>query len=184
MGGAAYVFCLLGWFWSAILYFPALKLMLDKFAPYYPDVARESNLSMQVGGTNVVFALGGIVITLAMIGLTIYILAKFPITLAKAGKKIVHNPAEIIAPLITKHKHQKDTPKQRRIIAYRLTMLFKILLITLPPTLTIFSQLIDQPLDINISVIISSSLSAVAGMFFVLQMLLANIWHLDRSEVW
>lgn len=184
MGGTAYVFCLLGWFWSTILYLPYLQSILDKFESYYPDAVKETGVPIQSSETNVTLAIVGMVITITMICLTIFILARIPITLAKAGRKITHEPAEIIAPLVTRYQHKKNSSKRQRIIAYRLTMAFKILLITLPVILTISSQLVDQPLDITISIIISSSLGTVAGIFFVIQMLLANLWKLDRKELW
>lgn len=183
-GGMAYFVCLLGWFWSTILYLPTLKILLEQFMSYYPKAASETNVPIQTGEPNEIVALIGIIVTLVMIALTIYILIKLPFTIAKTGKKITHEPAEMIAPLVNRYQHKKDTPKQRRILVYRLTMIFKILLVTLPVALTLLSQLIDQPIEIDISLAMSSALGAVASTFFAMQMLAANAWKLDRKSLW
>ncbi|MGB2787446.1 MAG: hypothetical protein WBB94_03635 [Candidatus Saccharimonadaceae bacterium] len=184
LGGVAYFFCLLGWFWSTILYLPTLKVLLEQFMSYYPRATSETKVPIQTGEPNELVALVGIIVTLVMIALTIYVLIKLPLTIAKAGKKITHEPAEMIAPLVAKHQHKKDTPKQRRIIAYRLTLIFKVVLVTFPVILTVFSQLIDQLLEISVSLAMSSALGTVAGTFFAVQMLVANAWKLDRKSLW
>lgn len=183
-GGIGYLACILGWFWSTILYLPTLKGLLERFMSYYPQSPDEITTPITSSEPNNIIALIGIVVTIIMIAITAFILIKLPITIAKAGKNITHKPAEIIAPLVSKYQHKKDTPRRRRIIAYRLTTIFKVMLVIMPVILTACSQLVDLPIDIAISLTISSGLGVVAGVSFAMQMLVANAWKLDRKELW
>ena len=120
-----------------------------------------------------------------MLLLTVYIVYKTPITIAKTGEKIVHSTAENIAPIVLHARHKKDTKSNHKIISIRLVIFIKIILIIIPVILSFTSQYIDsKQIDIYIAVYVSLWLACFSILSFAAQYIFAKLLSVKKQDLY
>lgn len=124
-------------------------------------------------------------VVFSMIALTIYILVKIPISIAKTGNVITHKAAETITPVVARAQHKKDTKSFRAKLTPRLVTAAKLLLVIVPLVVTVASGLLEkQSIDYTIAIVIGGGLASFSVIFFVIQYVLAGLLRIKSSELW
>jgi hypothetical protein len=181
LGALAYLFCLLQWVWTAVLFLPGImrsdfmKQFLQK--PVTPPPVTSQAVDAPVAG--IIFMA---IFVVLMIVATLYIIIKIPSVVGKTGSKITHKTTDLTLPIVT---HHKELPAKKRLqLTARLLFIVKILLCVIP-----FGMLyVEDTTNIDISRDVVFIIGAVAALcsivLFCLQAAGAKLLHTDYKQVW
>lgn len=180
-GTFGYIFCILLWGWTGVVYLPTLlendtvtRLLLppESNDVITPPVSTESSP---------VIAVVAIGVTIAVVILTIVVLLRAPITIAKTGKTVTMRAADSALPLIT---HGKPLPlaKKKR-LTVQLVKLVKLLIVLLPLFALLPGLIIELSLPFDIVILTSSVLALIAIFWFSLQYIIARLLAVEPSQL-
>ena len=125
------------------------------------------------------------IVTVLMILITIYVLVKLPVTIAKTSKKIIHKTSESVTPILISSQHIKDTKSNRTFITAKVILVFKVLFILTPVLLTTISRSVEKlPIDYSIAAVIGFGLACFSVAFFIIQYSLARLLRVKLSNIW
>lgn len=125
-----------------------------------------------------------IVILIAMLALTAYLLFKIPSTIVKTSKKIVFEAAEKAVPLVLQAQHKKETKKNRIKLTPRLVLIFKAILTMAPLILTFLSQFVEnKSISFDIAMIVGIWLAAICVVNFILQYVCGRLLKLRLQDL-
>lgn len=126
-----------------------------------------------------------VVVTVFMVGITIYALVKLPMNVAKTGGKIVQTATSTVAPIIIKAQHKKDTKKNRMKVVPKVLLAIKALLVLIPTIATMLSFLLAElPISHSVALIIGIGLACIGVSFFAFQYLFAAVFRIKATELW
>jgi hypothetical protein len=132
-------------------------------------------------------AIIAVLVTIAFIGLSIYMFIKIPKTIVKTGNKVVHTSAETVAPVVMRIQHIDEParhPKKLKFLTGRLVIIMKMVIIIIPLTISLCAQLAGQTtVDFNIVVNASLWLAGLAIVFFVVQYSLAKVLSVKQEDL-
>ena len=130
-GSLGYLSVLFQWVWRVIIVFYSV-FFLDQPSWLMPVAVPENQQSptMNVDVDPQIGIAIAVVVTLIMIGATLYAIYLLPNTVGKKSAELTHRTAELVVPAITQHK--KTTAKQRNWLTFRVVTVAKLLLILLP----------------------------------------------------
>lgn len=173
------------WLWLAVIYsniiLSAASYFLPKSDNSEPIKSAITAGSSQPGVFVMVF---GALVTITMMVLAIYVIIKIPSTLAKTSKKVVHEAADNIAPIVLKFQKKPETKRRRIKLTFKLIVIMKSVLALLPLILTLFYHASDdQCLDYSIAIYISIWLAAISVVLFVIQYLLIYTLKVKKDEI-
>jgi hypothetical protein len=135
-------------------------------------------------GTSLPMIITTAVITVFMIGLSLYIIIKIPSTLIKASKKVVQTATENATPLLLHAQNKKDTKKNRIKLTPLLTMIMKIILVFIPVIFSFMSQYLEkQTIDFYIAIFVGILLACFSLLFFVFQYLIAELLMVKKQDI-
>lgn len=183
VGSVGYLFCFLQWFWVVMLYFSVIQSI--PLAPPETDKQAEQLPSFTLTLPDPVEATIVGIVVVVMIVLTLYILVKIPMSIAKTSNAVVHSAAKAMTPVVIKAQHKKDTKKFRVKITTRLILVIKSLLVIIPMALTAVSGLLErQSIDYSIAIIIGGGLACLSLGGFIIQYTLARLLRVKSSVLW
>ena len=123
LGTLFYLSCLLQWMWAVLPYMPGIIRFTEMFRS--PMGASAPAQEVAASGPPSLFLLViALAATAIIIGLTLYILIKFPVTVAKSAQKITQNASARIVPIITHHAKLPD--KKRKLLTARVAAYIKL----------------------------------------------------------
>lgn len=183
-GAFGYLFCFLQWLWVTMLYFTVIQsVLLLLFPP--PSEQAQQPPSLVFTPPSQLELIIVIIVVVLMVLLTIYVLIKMPLTIAKAGRKTVHKTTEKVVPLAIKAQRKKDTKKLREWLSVKIVFVLKVLLVGIPAILAVGSWLLEEPpIDYVITVVIAGGLAGLSVIFFAAQYLLAALFRIKLSNLW
>lgn len=127
----------------------------------------------------------GLLIVVAMVGLTIYVFLKTPMVIAKTSKKIVNKTTDTATPFILHVQKKKDTKKNRQKLSVNLIIGIKLVLVIAPLLAVSLSPLlVEAYLDTAVALVASVSLASLSLACFVIQYVLMFVLKLDRKYFW
>ena len=110
-GAIGYFFNSLQWLWVVLLY-SSLITGLAKIMEQEPSSHVVKTSPVIDMSSSIPMMIITAIIVIVMSVLTIYILIKIPSSLIKASKKVVHEAAENVAPIVLKAQNKKDNKTQ------------------------------------------------------------------------
>ncbi|HUC96812.1 MAG TPA: hypothetical protein VMR16_04080 [Candidatus Saccharimonadales bacterium] len=183
-GAFGYFFCSLLWFWAVILYFSVIKAFALFFSPTVNNNVTKSATAISPG-PGLLPIIVVFIVTAIMVLVTLYVIIKMPSTLAKVSKKIVHEAADGITPLVLRVQHKKDIKKNHIKLTSGLVIIMKIVLIFTPVVLTFASKFLEQQIfNFYIALYISLWLAGCSAIFFIFQYLFANLLSVKMKDLW
>jgi hypothetical protein len=184
-GVSGYLFCLLQWFWAVMLYFSVIQSTTLFISPDAGNRQIEQTSDFTLTLPDPLKWIVFVVVTIAMVALTVYVLIKMPMNIIKNSNKAVHKAAETVAPMVMKVQHKKDTKKSRIKLTARLILGIKVLLVVLPLAFTLASGLLEkQYVDYSVASIIGYGLAFLSVGGFALQYLLSRLFRVKMQELW
>jgi hypothetical protein len=183
-GAFGYFFCSLQWLWVIMLNFSLIKALILLISPNVDNQAAKPLVIFDLGPSPLSMIVAA-TITIIMVALTIYILIKMPSTIVKTSKKVVHETADNVTPLVLKIQHKKDTRRNYIKLTPRIILVIKTILIIAPVILTFTSQSMEnQMIDSSVAVYVSFGLACFSAMSFMLQYILAKLLLIKRQDIW
>lgn len=182
LGTLFYLSCLLQWAWAILPYMPGI-VEFTKLFHASPEPPVESVQAIPASGPpSMTLLIVACVITAAIIGLTLYVLAKLPTAVAKSGQKITQRASNFIVPAITHHAQLPLKKRQRltaRVIAY-----LKLTVCIIPIILSACTYFFKTELGYDITMIIAAALGIGTLLLLSAHLLVAK-WLKVRSEtIW
>lgn len=176
-GALGYIFCLILWAWTGILYVPVLleNEQIERiFIPPPDEPTTASQAPTMPSSMAIAFA---VVITAIILVATIIVALRAPKVIAHSGKAVTTKAAASALPLIT--KGQKLSPAKKQRLTAGLVKLTKLLLVILPVAIGFFGVFIELPLPFDLSILVSSILAICALFWFSAQYITARLLSIN-----
>lgn len=188
-GGFGYLSLSLQWVWVIILQISFIKGLVVLVAPGIdttpppPSPAVEPSVSTSGGSPEALVVLG-VIVTIAIIILSVYILTKIPSTVVKTSHKVVQETAEHVAPAILRVQHVESTPVKVKGLTFKLVIIIKSLLIVVGAALPLTSQFAAEPVvEFSAAVYVGLALASATIFFFGMQYILVRVLSVKRQDI-
>jgi hypothetical protein len=186
-GGLGYLFCSLQWLAAILIYSSFIKAVLSSFSPAATKpvpIAPIMPITIDLA-SNVPLMIVSVIITLAVVVLSIYVFVKIPSTIVKTSKNVVHEVAETAAPVVLRIQHVQDTKQNHKKVTLRITIVIKALAIVVPLVLSFCSQFTtNQALSFDVAMYLSILFAGLAVISFVVQYSLAGLLSVKHQDIW
>lgn len=179
-GTLGYISALIQWSWAGlILIYPILITRPDFLFPKATSLPPET-IEIEPAFTPIMLVIAAVV-TVVILAITAITLVRLPKTIGKRGATLTQNAARSALPVITHHR--KISKKERKQLSYRVILLLKVAIVTLPLIAIIFASSIDH---ITPTVIWSVMLFCTAWSlaYFVIQQVIAKLARVDTDMLW
>lgn len=184
-GAFGYLSCAMQWLWAIALNFILIKALASLISPT-PNRPIINKAPVVANSSPDIFVIVfGIIITVTIVLLTIYILIKIPSTIVKTSKNVVHKTAENITPIVLQVQHKKDSKRNRIKLSFRIILFIKAMLVVIPLIFSFTSQFTEkQMIDFHISIQLGLWLAGFSVIFFAFQYILANLLLVKKQDLW
>lgn len=183
VGGLGYFSAVIQWAWLALLYGPSLienKTFRDFFLPHQTNQPIQASVfaTSQPSPILVGFAL---VLTAIILVVTLVILIRFPLSLAKAGKKSTQTAAHFILPTIV---HHRPLPQKReRILTAKIIIWVKFVGSVAPFVLLFGGMFMSLKIPFELFIIVGAVLAINSLVWFTLEYYLAKWFYIPLHKV-
>lgn len=183
-GALGYIFCALLWLLAVVAYSQVLMSALRSVTPQSQPLPLPPVQPDDPTINPFAFIIMSAV-TVAVIALSIYILIRTPIVIARGGKKVVASTAQASAPIAMKVAHVKDTPPARQKFVFRISAVIKIVLVIMP-LLGVFGSwfLLEHVIEYSVAIYAGVALAVVSIVWFTIQYALARAFGLTNKQLW
>ncbi|MNH58576.1 hypothetical protein D3C85_1114510 [compost metagenome] len=180
-GTLFYLSCLLQWMWATLPYMPGIVRLAEilQGPKNTPAPIQETTTS---GPPSLLLLIIALVATAIVIGLTLYVLIKFPVTVAKSAQKMTQNASARIVPIVT--HHAKLPEKKRRRLTARIVVYLKLTICVLPVILCACTYFFETELGYGITMIIAAVLGLGSLLLLSAQLLIARWLKVKSSAIW
>lgn len=180
-GTLFYLSCLLQWMWATLPYMPGIVRLAEMFqGPTGTPVPAQEVVAS--GPPSLFLLIIGLATTAIVIGLTLYILVKFPVTVAKSAQKMTQNASARIVPIVT---HRAKLPeKKRRQLTARIVVYLKLTICVLPVILCACTYFFETELEYALTMIIAAVLGLGSLLLLSAQLLIARWLKVKSSTIW
>lgn len=164
----AYMACLLQWFWAMVLYLPLIRQtnIMELFVTT-PSEPRQI-VATTPAEPSILMMIIVVLVTVILIGLTIYALAKTPGAIRKAGNTATNTTAKkVVIPAITGKKH--ISKKKLSVLTLKIEFMIKLALVVVAFIISSFAYLSPIPLEYRVILVTSGGLALLSLVFFVLE---------------
>lgn len=180
-GTLFYLSCLLQWMWATLPYMPGIVRLAEMLqgpkdapAPIQEVAASEP--------PSLLLLIIAVVATTIIIGLTLYVLIKFPVTVAKSAQKMTQNASARIVPIVTHHARLPE--KKRRRLTARIVVYLKLIICVLPVILCACTYFFETELGYGITMAIAAVLGLGSFLLLTAQLLIARWLKVKSSAIW
>jgi len=171
-GTLGYLSCLFQWLFVALLYLPLLLDNEQIKGFLLPEPTKDSAPIVAAGAPSPLLIGFAIIFTVFMLGLTIFLLLRAPITIARTGKTATTKTAGAIVPLVV---HHPLSPAKKRRLTTQLVKAVKLALILLPFALAFISLVVSTTLPFDIIMFGSAVLTIGSLLWFSAQYICARL---------
>lgn len=179
-GTLGYFSVLLQWTWTLlILCYPLLTA--DHSALFPPHPVQPVHATNQVAAPSPIGILAAVIVTAFILTLTIIVLSKLPKAIGKRGAQITHRTANVVIPIMVRHKTLSKAKRKR--LSYRIILVLKLLSIVLPVIGLFFTHPIGT---LTGSIIWAAGLYCAAWsiFYFAIQLGVGFVSKASSSEIW
>lgn len=182
-GAFGYIFTAILWLSSLIIYSEFIKSLLKVEQPVQKPITQPT-VVIDIA-SNQPLMIAGVIFTIAVVVLSIYVFIKIPSTTVKTTKQAVHKTAEAITPVVLQVQHIKSTPAKRKKVMFNTTIALKVLIIIIPLILAVCSSYIpDRLFDVSTALTISLWPASFALLFFLLQYITGRLLSVKSQDIW
>lgn len=168
--------------WAILPYMPGI-IEFTKLFQATPEVPAEPlQVASASGPPSMLSLIIACAITAIIIGLTLYVLAKLPTTVAKSGQKITQRASDFIVPAIT--HHAKLPAKKRQRLTARVVVYLKLALCAAPIILSGCTYFIKTELGYDITMVVAATLGVGTLLLLGAQLLCAKWLKVRSDAIW
>jgi hypothetical protein len=184
-GALGYLACATQWLWGVLLYSNGLQSYLTSITPKVEKPVVHYSASAVDVNTSLLFLVFGAIVTIIIIGLSIYFVVKTPSAIVKTATHVVHHTAETITPAILHMEHKKDTPTNHKKVAVIIKLILKAMLVVIPFVGSVLSSYTAMPLFSHSTVLYSSAgLLVITVVLFTVQYLVGIALKVNKKTLW
>lgn len=184
-GALGYLACATQWLWGVLLYSNGLQSYLTSVTPKVEKPVVHYSVSVVDANTSLLFLIFGAIVTIIIIGLSIYFVVRTPSVIVKTATQVVHRTTETITPAILHMEHKKDTPTNHKKTAAIIKLTLKAILIVIPFVGSVISSYTAMPLFSHTTVLYSSAgLLVVTLALFTIQYLVGIALKVNKKALW
>ncbi len=181
-GALAYITLVIQWVLSLLVYAPLLEALIPQSEPTPTPVVASPVVSEEP--SMFIFFVAAF-ITIAVLVLTLVVLARIPLTIARTGKKTVATGSSALTDAYLKVTHKKPTKRLRLTIQPRAAIILKLLALLLPIGFAYGTTFVDDPgIDPTLAVFLAAFLADVVVVCFVAQYSLAYALKVPLKALW
>ena len=180
----AYLILAIQWMFAVVVYLPFIASLLpERTAEPSTTSVPEPIFTAPNEGSVLSFFIIALVMII-MIGLTVYILAKIPSTIARTGRKAVKNSSAAVTHAYAKVTHQKETKRLRLQLEHRVVVAIKIFLLAAPVALAYGVYLLpESELAPEMVIYLSAFLAQIVLLLFAAQYTLAYLFSIKKTDL-
>jgi len=180
-GTLFYLSCLLQWTWATLPYMPGIIRLVEVLQgpEDAPVPIQEAAIS---GPPSLLLLIIAFAATAIVIGLTLYVLIKFPVTVARSAQKITQNTSARIVPIVTHHAKLPEKKRQR--LAARIIVYLKLIICVLPVILCACTYFFETELGYGLTMIIAAVLGLGSLLLLSAQLLIARWLKVKSNAIW
>jgi hypothetical protein len=180
-GTLFYLSCLLQWMWATLPYMPGIVRLAEMLQGQNDTPAPVHEITAS-GPPSFFLLVIAITATIIIIGLTLYVMIKFPVTVAKSAQKMTQNASARIVPIVT--HHAKLPEKKRRLLTARVAAYLKLAACILPVILCACTYFFETELGYSITMAIAA-IFGIGSLLLLSAQLLSARWLKVKSEtIW
>lgn len=178
-GTLAYCSVVLQWLWAFLV--TGYPLMMDSSYWTEPAVIDTPPEPIALGMPDPIIAVITAIAVLAVLGVSVYMVAALPKRIGKTGQAVTQKAASAIVPIITEHR--KISEKKQRKLTVRTALAIKLTLIMIP---LVTPYLIPGLTSIAPDVLAVLGLLGVATslLLFGIQYLVAHVMRIPPTQLW
>jgi len=185
-GSVGYLACVFQWLWAILLYFSLIEGYAKSITPA-SEVHNTSPVSspINISSPDILQVLVVLAITVVMVAITIYIIIKMPSIVSNTSRKIVHQAADNIAPVVMQAQKKPFSKRNQQKLSSKIIIFLKVLLVFAPVIASIFSKLLDkQIMEFYLVMIVTFWLASFSIVFFSAQYLFSWLFKVRNQDVW
>jgi hypothetical protein len=180
-GTLFYLSCLLQWMWATLPYMPGIVRLVEILQGPEDTPAPMQEVATS-GPPSLLLLIIAFAATAIVIGLTLYVLIKFPVTVAKSAQKMTQNASAHIVPIVT---HRAKLPeKKRRQLTARIVVYLKLAICIFPVILCACTYFFETKLGYGITMIIAAVLGLGSLLLLGAQLLIARWLKVKSNAIW
>jgi len=181
----AYLNIAVQWVFSLVLFAPLLIALSAMWEAAPSDQAAFTNPIQIQGEPNIA---GFIFITIVvglMIALTVYFVAKVPLTIVRASRKVVSEGSDALSRAVLRAQHKKVTKKARMQLGPRMKLTIKTIAVLTPVALAPVSLLVpDVTLDYLVVLFVAAGLGGISMSLVLAQLLAGRLLSVNPRDLW
>lgn len=181
-GALFYGVIIIQWLWSLIAYLPYIITFLDQMQAPIEKTTTPVVATTTSGPPSLILLIIGGVVTLGVIGITIWILIKLPASIGKAGHKATRQASEYIVPVITRHAPLSASKKQR--LTARVIIDLKLAVAIAPTIVAACSYFIATTVPHEVTMLIAAVLGIASLVLLSTQTFVARWLKVPLRSVW
>lgn len=179
-GALGYLSAFFQWVWALLLLLYPL-LLEDSSILQPPEHSQPSLPPLIPLELSPLLTLLAVIIVVLLLVATVITIIRLPASVGKGGRQLTHSTAAVITPTLPRYK--SATKQQRQRLSYRVVLVLKLLIVTLPLAALFFvsAQVALSGQAIWLVGVLSAALSCV---YFGLQQLIAWLGKVPSKKLW
>lgn len=181
LGGLGYLSVILQWLWAGMIVLPVL-LKNDTVRLFLlPQHTSHPAPSVTTGSLSLLSLFVAIVVTAIVVLVSVVILIRLPLMIAKTSHKAVAKTSNFVLPVVTHHK--RLTPAKKRRLRTEIIVGLKLTACVAPLLLLGVSFFIPPPLAIELVFVVGLWLALSSLVWFGLEYLVAKLLKLPLGDI-
>ncbi len=181
LGTLFYLSCLLQWMWATLPYLPGIVRLAEILRRPVNTPAPTQEITSS-GPPSLLLLIIAFAATAAIIGVTLYVLIKFPVAIAKSGQKMTQRASSFIVPAITHHTKLPEKKRQR--LTARVIVYIKLGVCVVPIILSACTYFLEVEIGYDIIMIVAATLAIGTLLLLGAQLSFAKWLKVKSSKIW
>lgn len=181
LGGLGYLSVILQWLWAGMIVLPVV-LKNDTVRMFLlPQHTSHPAPSATTSGLSPLLLFVAIMVTALVVLVSVVILIRLPLALAKTSHKAVAKTSNFVLPVVTHHK--RLTPAKKRRLRAEIIVGLKLAACLAPLLLLGISFFITPPLAVGLVFVVGLWLALSSLLWFGLEYLMAKLLKLPLGDI-
>ena len=182
-GALFYLAVIMQWLWSLVAYLPYIITFLNGMqTPIEPSAEPVVSTVATSGPPSTILLIVGAVVTVAVIGATIWALIKLPSAVGKAGHKMTQQASDYIVPVIT--NHAPISVQKKQYLTARIMIDIKLAVCIVPIVISAGTYLLAAAIPYEVTMLVAAALGIASLSLLSVQVLTARWLRVRMTAMW
>jgi len=181
LGGLGYLSVILQWLWTGMIVLPAFLKNDTVRLLLLPHPVHQPNAPVHSAPLSPLLLFVAILVTALVMIVSVVILIRLPLTLAKTSHKAVAKTSDFVLPVVARHK--RLTPAKKRQLTVEIVIILKLVACVAPLLLLGVSFFITTPLPASLIFVGGAWLALSSLVWFGLEYFLAWLLKIPFGKI-